>query len=177
MEKNINYENLLNTIINAKKEIISHSNDLNDIKNEHRVYKIDLGSIKNTYDQSRKESLSISTKLMRLSDETILERNELHVFKKEERIFKNGLLLVNNECIMLKSTIRKDLGLVKTIRNKLYNTRKDIDAFKIKSQNCKKKRVKVAAKKINVRFSILELDKVININKNEIRKYTARNER
>ena len=100
--------------------------------------KIHLGSIKNTHDRSRKESLSISTKLMRLSDETISERNELHVFKKEERIFKNDLLLVNNECNMLKGTIRKDLGLDKTIRNKLYNTRKCIDAFKINSQNCKK---------------------------------------
>ena len=77
---------------------------------------------------------------------------------------------------MLKSTIRKDLGLVKTIRNKLYNTRKDIDAFKINSQNCKKKRVKVTAKK-NVRSSILELNRVININRNKIRKCTARNER
>ena len=70
---------------------------------------------------------------MRLSNEAILEQNELHVFKKEERIFKNGLLLVSNECNILKSTIRKDLGLVKTIRNKLYNTRKDIDSFKINS--------------------------------------------
>ena len=138
MEKNINYEKLLNTLMNAEKEIISLKNDLNDIKSEHKVSKIDLGSIKNTHDWSRKESLSISTKLMRLSDETILERNELHVFKKEERIFKNDLLLVNNECNMLKGTIRKDLGLVKTIRNKLYNTRKGIDAFKINSQNCKK---------------------------------------
>ena len=84
---------------------------------------------------------------MRLSHENILERNELRVFKKEERIFKNGILLVNNECNMLKSTIRKDLGLVKTIRNKLYNTRKDFDAFKTNSQNCKKKKVKVTAKK------------------------------
>ena len=55
MEKNINYENLLNTIINAEKEIISLKNDLNDIKSEHKVSKIDLGSIKNTHDQSRKE--------------------------------------------------------------------------------------------------------------------------
>ena len=148
MEKIIIYENLLNTIIIAEKQNISLKNGLNDIKSEHKMSKIDLGSIKNTHDQSRKESLSISTKLMRLSDETILERNELHVFKKEERIFKNGILLVNNECNMLKSTIRKDLGLVKTIRNKLYNTRKDIDAFKINSQNCKKKRVKVTAKKM-----------------------------
>ena len=119
MEKNINYENLLNTIINAEKEIISLKNDLNDIKSEHKVSKIDLGSIKNTHDRSRKESLSISTNLMRLSDETILERNEVHVFKKEERVFKNGLLLVNNECNMSKRTIRKYLGLVKTIINKL----------------------------------------------------------
>ena len=52
---------------------------------------------------------------------------------KEEHIFKNGLLLVNNERNMLNSTIRKDLGLVKTIRNRLYNTRKDIDSFKINS--------------------------------------------
>ena len=72
MEKNINYENLLNTVINAERETISLKNDLNDIKSKHKVYKIDLGSIKNTHDQSRKESLSISTKLMRLSDETIL---------------------------------------------------------------------------------------------------------
>ena len=112
------------------------------------MYKIDLGSIKNTHDQSRKESLSISAKLMWLSDETILERIELHVFKKEERIFKNSKLIVNNECNMLKITIRKDLGLVKTIRKKLYNTRKDTDAFKINSQNCKKKKVKVPAKKM-----------------------------
>ena len=112
------------------------------------MYKIDLGSIKNTHDQSRKESLSISTKLMRLSDETILERNELHVFKKEERIFRNDRLLVNNECNMLKSTIRKEVGLLKTIRNIVYNTRKSIDAFKIDSQNFKKKRVKVTAKKM-----------------------------
>ena len=87
---------------------------------------------------------------MLLNNEIILERNEFHVFKKEVRIFKNGLLLVNNECNMLKGTISKDLGLVKTIRNKLYNTRKDIDAFKTNPQNCKKKRVKVTAKKINL---------------------------
>ena len=65
---------------------------------------------------------------------------------------------------MLKSTIRKEVGLVKTIRNKPYNTRKDIDVFKINSQNCKKKRVKVTSKKVNVRSSILELNGVININ-------------
>ena len=175
-KKNINYENLLNTLINAEKEIISLKHDLNDIKCEEKVYKIDLGSIKNTHDRSRKESLSISTKLMRLSDETIVEQNELHVFKKEERIFKNYILLVNNECNMLKSTIRKEVGLVKTIRNKVYNTRKDIDAFKINSQNCKKKRVNVTAKK-NVMSRILELNGVININKNKITNYTARNER
>ena len=64
MEKNINYENLLNTLINAKKEIISLKNNLNDIKSEHKVSKIDLGSIKNTDDWSKKEPLSISTKLM-----------------------------------------------------------------------------------------------------------------
>ena len=73
MEKNINYENLLNTLIKAEKEIISLKNDLNDIKREQEVYKIDLGSIKNTHGRSIKESLSISTKLMRLSNETILE--------------------------------------------------------------------------------------------------------
>ena len=72
MEKNINYENLLNTLIKAEKEIISLKNDLNDIKREQEVYKIDLGSIKNTHGRSIKES-SISTKLMRLSNETILE--------------------------------------------------------------------------------------------------------
>ena len=55
MEKNINQENLLNRIINAEKEIISLKTDLNDIKSEHKVSKIDLGSIKNTHDQSRKE--------------------------------------------------------------------------------------------------------------------------
>ena len=82
------------------KKIISLKNDLNDIKSEHEVYKIDLGFIKHTYDQFRKESLSIGTKLMQLSDETILEQNEVHVFKKEEHIFKNGILLVNNECNM-----------------------------------------------------------------------------
>ena len=98
MEKNINYENLLNTLIYAEKEIISLKNDLNDIKSGHKVSKIDLGSIKNTHDQSRKESSSISIKLMLLGYETILERNELHGFKKEECFFKNGLLLVNNEC-------------------------------------------------------------------------------
>ena len=38
MEKNINYESLLNTIINTRKEIISLKNDLNDIKSEHKVY-------------------------------------------------------------------------------------------------------------------------------------------
>ena len=56
------------------------------------------------------------------------------------------MLLVNNECNMSKSTIRKEVGLFKTIRNIVYNTRKDIDAFKINSQNFKKKRVKVTAK-------------------------------
>ena len=50
MEKNIKYENLLNTIINAEKENISLNNDLNDIKSEHKMHKIDLGSIKNTHD-------------------------------------------------------------------------------------------------------------------------------
>ena len=49
---------------------------------------------------------------------------------------------------MLKSTIRKEVGLLKTIRNIVYNTRKSIDAFKIDSQNFKKKRVKVTAKKM-----------------------------
>ena len=48
--------------------------------------------------------------------------------------------------------------------------------FKINSQNCKKKRVKVTAKKIKVRSSILESNRVININKNEIGKYTVKNE-
>ena len=174
MRKNIIYENLLNTITNAEKELESLKTDLNDIKSEHKVSKIDPDSIKNTHDQSRKESLLICTELMQISAEIILERNGLHVFKKEVHAFKNDILLVNNECNMLKSTIRKDLGLVKTIRNKLYNTRKDIDAFKINSQNCKKKRVKVTAKKINVRSSILELNRVININKNEIGKYTVK---
>ena len=75
---------------------------------------------------------------------------------------------------MLKSAIRKDLRLVKTIKNKLYNNRKDIEAFKINSQNCKKKRVKVTSKKINVRSSILELNRVINRNKKEIGKYTVK---
>ena len=74
-EKNINYENLLKTLINAEKEIISLKNDLNDIKSEPKVSKIDRGSIKNTNDRSRKESLSISTKLLRFSNEIILERN------------------------------------------------------------------------------------------------------
>ena len=67
MEKNINYENLLNTIINAKKETISLKTDLNDIKSEDKVSKMDLGSIKNTHDQSREESLSISTNLCDLA--------------------------------------------------------------------------------------------------------------
>ena len=49
---------------------------------------------------------------------------------------------------MLKSTITKDLELAKTVKNKLYNTRKNIDAFKMNSQNCKKKRVKLTAKNI-----------------------------
>ena len=57
MEKKIIYENLLNTIINAEKKIISLKNDLNDIKSEHKASKIDLGFIKNTHDRSRKESL------------------------------------------------------------------------------------------------------------------------
>ena len=78
---------------------------------------------------------------------------------------------------MLKSTVRKDLGLVETIRSKLCNTRKDIDTFKINSQSCTKKKVKVTAKKINVRSSILELNRVININKIEIGKYIVKNER
>ena len=31
--------------MNVEKEIISLENDINDIKSEHKVYKIDLGSI------------------------------------------------------------------------------------------------------------------------------------
>ena len=107
-----------------------------------------LYSIKNTFDLYRKESLLVSHNLISLSDETSLARNEIYYYKRENHIVKNNTLIVINGYNVLKSMIRKDVRSVKSIRNKLYNARKDIDTFKVSFQICKKKRVNIITKQI-----------------------------
>ena len=65
----INCENLLNLILNVKKEIESLKIDLNDIKSEHKVSRSGLDSLKSTFDKSEREALLSSEKLMSLIDD------------------------------------------------------------------------------------------------------------
>ena len=110
-----------------------------------------------------------------LSDETSLARNEIYYHKRENHIVKNDALLVINECNVLKSLIRKDVRSVKSIKNKLYIAKKDIDAFKVSSQICKKKRVNVDTKKMHknsekIRFNAEIIKKFVNSTKiNELK--------
>ena len=136
-------KDLLSTIVNIEKELESLKTDLNNVKSEHKNSKKGLDYLKNTFDMSRKESLLVADRLIVLSDETSFARNEIYYHKRENHIVKNDTLLVINECNVLKSMIRKDVRSVKSIKNKLYNTKKDIDAFKVSSQICKKKRINV----------------------------------
>ena len=142
------------------------------------------------------ESLLVACRLIVLSDETLLARNEIYYRKRESRIVKNDTLLVINECNVLKSMIRKDLRSVESIKNKHYNAKKDIDAFKVSFQICKNKRVNVITKQIyknsekinatNIKSAKLykkstnstkRLKSETEICRNETIKYTARNER
>ena len=97
--------NLLSCIVNVEKELESLKTDLNDINSEHRKSKKGLDSIKNTFDLSRKDSLIVSLKLMSLSDENSLARNEIYCYEREIRIAKNKTLVVINEFNLLKSMI------------------------------------------------------------------------
>ena len=128
--------NLLSCIVNVEKELESLKTDLNDINSEHKKSKNSLYSIKNTFDLYRKESLLVSHNLISLSDETSLARNEIYYYKRENHIVKNNTLIVINGYNVLKSMIRKDVRSVKSITNKLYNARKDIDTFKVSFQIC-----------------------------------------
>ena len=128
--------NLLSCIVNVEKELESLKTDLNDINSEHKKSKNSLYSIKNTFDLYRKESLRVSHNLISLSDETSLARNEIYYYKRENHIVKNNTLIVINGYNVLKSMIRKDVRSVKSITNKLYNARKDIDTFKVSFQIC-----------------------------------------
>ena len=140
---------LLSTIANAEKELESLKTDLNNVKSEHKKSKKGLDYLKNTFDMSRKESLLVADRLIVLSDETLLARNEIYYRKRESCIVKNDTLLVINECNVLNSIIRKDVRSVKSIKNKLYNAKKDNDAFKVSSQISKKKRVNVITKQMH----------------------------
>ena len=140
---------LLSTIANAEKELESLKTDLNNVKSEHKKSKKGLDYLKNTFDMSRKESLLVADRLIVLSDETLLARNEIYYRKRESCIVKNDTLLVINECNVLNSIIQKDVRSVKSIKNKLYNAKKDNDAFKVSSQISKKKRVNVITKQMH----------------------------
>ena len=142
------FNDLLSIIVNVEKEFESLKTDLNNVKCEHKNSKKGLDYLKNTFDMSRNKSLLVADRLIVLSDETSLARNEIYYHKRENHIVKNDTLLVINECNVLKSMIRKDVRSVKSIKNKLYNVTKDIDAFKVSSQICKKKRINVITKQI-----------------------------
>ena len=116
-------------------------------------------------------------------------------------IIRNDTLVAIKKSNMLKSTYQKNIRSIKIIRNKLYSVKKDIDKFKVSSQICKKKTVNVITKQIhenNVKINTnniksielnkkstnsdnaLELKRLkseIEIYRNEIIRYTVRNER
>ena len=146
-------QDLMSTIVNAEKELESLKIDLHSVKSEHKKSRNGLDSLKNTFDVFRKESLLVGDKLMLLSDETLLTRNEVYVHKKEKCIFRNDLLQAVNDRNMLKSKIRKDVRSVKSVlessKNKLYDAKKGIDTFKVNFQNRKKERVNLIITQIH----------------------------
>ena len=140
--------NLLSTIANGEKDLESLKIDFNNVKSEHMKSTKGLHYLKNIFDMSRKESLLVTDRHIVLSDETLLARNEIYNNKRENHIIKIDTLTIINECNVLKSMIRKDVILVKSIRNKLYNARKGIGTFKVNAQICRNKRVNVITKQI-----------------------------
>ena len=162
--------NLLSTIANGEKDLESLKIDFNNLKSEHMKSTKGLHYLKNFFDMSRKESLLVTDRHIVLSDETLLARNEIYNKKRENHIIKINTLTIINECNVLKSMIRKDVILVKSIRNKLYNARTGIGTFKVNAQICRNKRVNVITKQI---YKNSEKINAINIKSAKLYKESA----
>ena len=61
-----------------------------------------------------------------------MTKSEFYInIKNQRHIINNDALITKTNCIKLKSTLRKNVKSLKTIKNNLYSVKKDSDSIQI----------------------------------------------
>ena len=153
-------------IANAKKDLKSLKTDIKDVKNDYAKSKKDLNSLNNDFIEYLKESLKVSHNLIKIKNDILRTKNESYInIKNQYDVIKNDKLIVKAICITLKVRIRKNLNLLRNIKNNLYCVKKDIDSIQIDLKKLKKESICNINKRAKIRLLNIVRIKTYHLNK------------
>ena len=119
-------------IANAKKDLESLKNEIISVKSDCAMSKNGLNSLNDKFSECLKESLNITDNLIKIDNDILMTKSEFYInIKNQRRIINNDTLTTKTNCIKLKSTLRKNVKLLKNIKNNLYSVKKDSDSIQI----------------------------------------------
>ena len=145
-------------IANAKKDLESLKTEINDVKADHALSKNNLNSFNNEFVEYLKESLKVSDSLIKIDNDILIAKNEYYVKIKNQGIIINNDMLINKtKCIKLKSVIRENVNSLKTIKNNLYNVKKDTDSLSIDLKKLKEEQINKSNKRVKVRSILINI--------------------
>ena len=104
------------TIANAKKDIESFKNKVNDLKSDHAMSKKGLNSLNNEFYDYLKKSLKVNDNLVKLNNDILMIKNEYYAnIRNKSPIIINDTLITKTNCIKLKSVVRENINSLKNI--------------------------------------------------------------
>ena len=96
------------------------------------MFKRDLNFLNNEFSEYLKESLKVTDNLIKIDNDILMTKSEFYInIKNQRRIINNDTLTTKTNCIKLKSMLRKNVKLLKNIKNNLYSVKKDSDSIQI----------------------------------------------
>ena len=102
-------------IANAKKDLESPKTEINDVKSDCPMFKKDSNSFNNEFSEYLKESLKVIDNLIKINNDILMTKSEIHINSKNRRhIINNNTLITKTNCIKLKSMIRENIKSLKT---------------------------------------------------------------
>ena len=66
-------------IANAKKDLESLKTEINDVKSDHAMFKMDRNSLNNEFSECSKESLKVTDNLIKIDNDILMRKNESYI--------------------------------------------------------------------------------------------------
>ena len=120
------------TTANAKKDIETFKTEFNDFKSDPAMSKKGLNYLNNEFHDYLIKSLKVNDNLVKLSNDILMTKNEYYVnIRNKGHIISDDMLINKTKCIKLKSVVRENINSLKSIKNNLYNVKKDNNSLSI----------------------------------------------